>query len=58
MPPDDLHQAAHQSLDNRLQSVEKAIVELTSTLGRLEGRVLSAAAIGAVLAGFAVQFVK
>jgi len=56
--PDELHQAAHQSLENRLQAVEKALLEISSVLGRLEGRVLSAAAIGAVLAGFAVQFVK
>jgi hypothetical protein len=56
--PNDLHEAAHVSLDNRLQALERAILDLTNTLGRLEGRVLTAAAIGSVLAGLAVYFIK
>ena len=56
--PDDLHQAAHLSLDNRLQALERSILDLTNAVARLEGRVLTAAAIGSVLAGLAVYFVK
>jgi len=56
--PDDLRQAAHQSLENRLQAVERTLLDIHSSLGQLQGRVLSAAAFGSIVAGFAVYFVK
>jgi hypothetical protein len=55
---DDLHSAAHASLDSRLQKLESSILDVSSSLAKLEGRVFSAAAIGAILAGVVVNLIK
>lgn len=50
---EDMHEQVHLDLSNRINSMDSDLKLLSNQFAKMEGRIMSAAAIGAGLAGLA-----
>ena len=50
---EDMHDQVHADLANRINTIDSDLKNLSTQFAKMEGRIMSAAAIGAGLAGLA-----
>ena len=50
---EDMHDQVHADLANRINTMDSDLKNLSTQFAKMEGRIMSAAAIGAGLAGLA-----